>query len=709
MNEKNRNNFYASDNSNQPFDPGTFGQEEKIRNLGKIFKDEAGEYIDADDKNKKSIETKEAGKNNYDELVPKEEIAGFKEEIEKKIEEKAKELKISREKLIELAELDLESLGKERLESLNLNRGGLEFIRDSIDRSINEFSKSGKPNVLLKESPSQLIEFIKEHKGKISLVQLGLYLSAFGSPALKELAGDHAIVDIHGEKISLEDLAKNPELLKELDRAHSSNSPVDIKAVYEPLGKFESGIAEFSFHTNEKMKDSKVEKFISFGVIGGPDEGINNMKKELKSIGISLQGAKECPMDDFINKKDQIADIMSKNLGVPKEEIDKYLNEFIEPSVSISNISIVSFEDFKVNQELKNPEDLLILKQKKAEVYEKYNVDNEKGRDPESWLKAEKELEQWYKENGDKNKSFDKALAEEKENFDNSPEAKLKHLKYQEEKTETYNNSQKFKELALKSLNDAGYSIPELKKIAEKHPEKVIKIMSDVINKNADYDLLEYLNIEINGIIEKLLGENFKIKYFEYERETKEGIPGELLQDHKGVCHDYGITLVAMKHILEKEGVPNLDKFASFWTTSDKQNHLWTGFVTVDSEGKLTISYADPTWSDTNKKAFDAINKDHYYTGKKKIIDEQHQEVLEKIKEYNEFVRREKIKEIITTYELRLHQREQRIEGNEKLKEKEVDIEPLREERNKSVREHFKFIRNKLKSIYAKKDSEEKS
>ncbi|MFH1048807.1 MAG: hypothetical protein V1732_04040, partial [Patescibacteria group bacterium] len=546
-------------------------------------------------------------------------------------------------------------------------------------------------------------EFIKKHKGKISLAQLGLYLSAFGIPALKELAGDHATVDVYGEKISLEDLAKNPELIKEIDRAHSSNSPIDIKAIYEPLGGFKSGIVDFSFHTNEKMKDSKVEKFISFAVIGGPDGGVNNMKKELKSIGISLeQGMKECPIDDFINKKDQIADIMSKNLGVPKEEIEKYLNDFIEPSVSISNISIVSFEDFKVNKELKNPEDLLVLKQKKAEVYEKYNVDNEKGRDPESWLKAEKELDRWYKENGDKNKSFDKALAEEKESFDNSPEAKLKHLKYQEEKTETYNNSQKFKELALKSLNDAGYSISELKKIAEKNPEKVIKIMSDVINKNAEYDLLEYLNIEINGIIEKLLGENFKIKYFEHERETKEGIPGELLQDHKGVCHDYGITLVAMKHILEKEGVPNLEKFASFWTTSDELNHLWTGFVTIDSEGKLKISYVDPTWSDANKEAFNAVDKNHYYAGKKKIIDEQHQEMLKKIQEFNELVRQEKIKEIITTYDPRSRQREQKIEGNEKLRETEKDIEPLREEKSKGVKEHLKIARDKLKKIYTK-------
>jgi len=593
----------------------------------------------------------------YDNLALAEQTSLFRDRVKKIIKNKAEELGMSEEILINLAELDLESLDPIKLDKLNLKQGEFDFIEASIVESINQFEKSDDPKKLTKEGPSsidEIVEFTNKHNKKVGMGMLLLYLSSFGIPVMEALAKTDASVDVYGEKVSIRDLMDNPELMKNIDRVKNLNSPIGIKAVYEPLGGFEYGNSvKFSFLVNAKVdNDNKIKRSIYFGDILGPVKSLENMNKELGEIGISLVGGKESSMDDFISKKDQIAEIVSKNLGVPIEEISEYLNEYIEPNVSVSDVKVVELEDFKISREQAQKP---ILQQKKSEVYEKYRVDSEMGRNPESWLKAEKELEQWWKNNGDISKSFDRALEEEKEKIENSPEEKLKSLKYHEIETSMFKNADEFRALTIKSLSDAGYSIPELKKIAQDNPEKVIKIMAEVINKNVDYDWLEYLNIEVNDVIGKLIGEEFQINYF-MDKKHEEGISKETLKSGKGVCHDIGETFVAMKYILEMEGVPNLDKFASLWTVSSAQNHLWPVLVTIEhdkadeSKTKLVISYIDPTWSDFDGKSLDANDKEHFFTMDKKEVDEAQKEILDAIDRHNKFIRQEKIREDLMMY-----------------------------------------------------------
>jgi len=172
----------------------------------------------------KEIETE----NSYDQKASENEVVNLQKEIEEKVKEKAEELGITKEKLIGLAGLDLESLEAEKLKALDLKQGELEFIRNSIDQAINEFQKSEKANTVLKEAPSsidKLLKFVREHKKIVSVGQLALYLSSFGSPALSALAGEDAKVKIKGEKISLKDLADNPELIKKVNQ--TLNLPIE--------------------------------------------------------------------------------------------------------------------------------------------------------------------------------------------------------------------------------------------------------------------------------------------------------------------------------------------------------------------------------------------------------------------------------------------------------------------------------------------------
>lgn len=696
MNEKNLNNFYADCNSDQPFDLGTFGQEERIRELGKSFEGGGGESADGDVKNKKSVEAKQDEENNYDKLASKEEIAGLREEIEKKVEKKAEKLGIPKEKLIDLAELDLESLSGEKLESLNLNRGGLEFIRDSIDRSINEFSKSGKLDVLLKESPSRFIEFVRKHKGKISLAQLGLYLSAFGSPALKELAGDHATVDVNGEKISLEDLAKNPELIKETGLFHKSSTPINV-----PLEHFN---VEFLFKIDTKIgADNNSEKYIYFDklinnhIFDESNENINfsKMEKELGEMGISLNGEEGgCSFDSFYENREAIINIISENLDIPKDKVEKYIKNIIE--LETSQMSLVKWEDWKVGKNSEVAENNLKLQKEKERI--SYKVFGSfKGTLEEKTQKTEEEWLKWGKENG--YDDVNKALEKEIEAYENSPMGKFKKFEevgfkqVAEAKKETGNPEKdaEFGNRFLEKLNESGYSMDELKKIAEKDPEKVIEITAKIIGKNVEYDLIQYL------------GFSKFIKKSDHSEDT----PEDTLKKGLGVCDNYAKTLAAAIYFLKENNVPNFDKIAILTTVvnTDYGEHASNTLITADE--KLSSTSIDLTWADDENiskipEKLNAVDDKHYYTKIKEKVGEAHQKALDKIKDWNGFVFQEKLKEILTQYDPRSRKKDQKIEGNQKLRKMEKDIEPLREEKTTIMEESIKIIRNKLKKIYTK-------
>lgn len=374
--------------------------------------------------------------------------------------------------------------------------------------------------------------------------------------------------------------------------------------------------------------------------------------------------------------------------------MEKYIENLIMPD--ISNVSVVEFEDFKISKNLEIPEDAMKLQQIKEEVYEKNNVYSEKweGKNSENWLKAEKELEKWGKENGYEN--FDKALYEEIEKNNNSPINKLEILKFQE--NIEYENSEKFKDIVIDVFKKEGYEISILKEIAEDNPEEVIKIISEVMGRNIKYDHIE---AKLDFVSKDL-----RNMYQEFKHD--QGIPYITLESKKGVCHDYGITFVAVKNVLEEEGVPNLEKFVSLSTISEKQNHLWNTFVTVNpnNSDKVIITYGDPTWHDSSEGEFNAVDKDHYYTNIKEKIDEAHQKFLEKIDDYNILAFQEELKRILTQHDPRQYDRDHKIEGNKELRETEKNIEALREEKMENVKGNLKNAREKIKKLYKKKDSE---
>lgn len=838
MNEKNLNNFHAGGNSDQPFDPGTFDQEERIRKLRDSFKNEAEKNINAGIKSEEDAEVKQDEENNYDKPAPEEEIAGLKKEIADILEKKAAEFGLSKDDLIKMDEdfcilednleksnfatkeekklekfreelcqaieegaptteisknkvasteekfkravkravrdfiskkenlkseremlcnywilngsEEIRKRVKEDAEEEGLSEECLSKIADTIEKSdfekgIKEKAKKlGIPEEILyefaslnignlysddlysdlesdlksyiifrdglkenlsqiglknKESDSRATKFTEKHKKAVGIGELALYLSAFGAPALKELAGDHAQVDVDGQKISLEDLAKNPDLIKETGLFHKSSTPINV-----PLEHFN---AEFLFKIDTKIgADNNSEKYIYFDklinnhIFDESNENINfsKMEKELGEMGISLNGEEGgCSFDSFYENREAIINIISENLDIPKDKVEKYIKNIIE--LETSQMSLVKWEDWKVGKNSEVAENNLKLQKEKERT--SYKVFGSfKGTLEEKTQKTEEEWLKWGKENG--YDDVNKALEKEIEAYENSPMGKFKKFEevgfkqVAEAKKETGNPEKdaEFGNRFLEKLNESGYSMDELKKIAEKDPEKVIEITAKIIGKNVEYDLIQYL------------GFSKFIKKSDHSEDT----PEDTLKKGLGVCDNYAKTLAAAIYFLKENNVPNFDKIAILTTVvnTDYGEHASNTLITADE--KLSSTSIDLTWADDENiskipEKLNAVDDKHYYTKIKEKVGEAHQKALDKIKDWNGFVFQEKLKEILTQYDPRSRKKDQKIEGNQKLRKMEKDIEPLREEKSKSVREHLELMRDKLKKIYAKKDA----
>ncbi len=661
--------------------------------------------------------------NKYDQPVSEKDISGLREDIVEKIEKKAGELNISKDKLIELARLDLESLNPENLE--NLNRGSLEFIKDSIDKALNEFWKSEKTGKLVTGTTSKLegsineaFEFAKKHKKVVSLGELALYASSYGAPALNILVDDDVKVEIKGHKISLKDLEKNPELMAEIDRINSQNSPIDILEKY-PSQSFDH------FNNNQDNPDSfsilveteidennSAEKTVSFSFNNIlTEEKLNKLKNDLESMGINFnaprttaEGEKietiSSSLEYFIENKEQVAKIIADSFNIPENEVKKYIDNQITPDTS--KVSVVELNDFKIggadnyeiNQTLNQKwheildnnfddnsnttkidnkilsEFIEWFKQSGHENVNGVDVDNisdvnelifkknengtfsmdqsleQKYREimhnnlqfktlPEISTESLSEFIEWFKQSGHENVNgvdvdnisntyeMYKIIFEKKEGTSSEEFKNLQEL--EKNNFNEHENNDEFKKLFLELLEKNGYSLEKLKEVAEDNPEEVIKIISEVIGKGVEYDE------------EKDEKRKEKNMSFQDPNLTLEG---------GYICGDYSKTLAFAKHVLEKEGVPNFDKFIVLTTHSVEMDHEWNMLVTVDSDENLIISFIDSTWHDSGGE-LNAVDEEHYYKRMEKLAIESIQKALKS------FALQEELKKILTQYDPR--------------------------------------------------------
>lgn len=488
-----------------------------------------------------------------------------------------------------------------------------------------------------------------------------IYLSAFGTPALKALAGDNAEVVIHGEKIPLLNISKNPKLIKEIDQFQNSNTPIDILRSFQKdtLEYGNSSLMLTTLHDDAPSIENKAgDKFIflNAATVAGKNEIGQKLYKKLKDSNLNLNfednltlGKHEykdlgMPLEKFVKNKDKITDIISGDLGIPNEVVGKYIDQYLMPDTS--RISLVPFNNFTINKDLKMSNESLILNNKIKELYQEYHVfeffesGKVKGVNKTNNLKAWNELEKWGREKGliNATEDVDSAMYKERINYEKSPNAIFEKIRDDNENFNNETNFDKFEELFLNDINKSGESLEHLKVIAKDNPEEVIKITAKILDENIAYDFNESTNI--NNKDYKSVGDKHAL-----------GIPYITLATKLGVCHDYASTFVAAKYVLEKNGVPNMDKYAVLYTVSNDMNHAWDNLLRVNKKGDLEMTSIDLTWADDENiskipEKLNSVDKDHFYLSE---VDKVHQEALKKILEFNAFVEEEKLREIMTT------------------------------------------------------------
>lgn len=247
-------------------------------------------------------------------------------EFFRELEKKSKEINVSSEKLEKLTSFNLETLND--LKTSDLKRGDFEFYK----KDFNDYFKS----IDTKDNLSLSTEFIKKHKNKISLAQLGLYLSAFGSPILKELSENHIQIDVNGEKISPDDLAKNPDLLKKIqvsvDKHMEIGAEKEIpsKKITEIYEKVKDSPDKESKYENLTGKIEEAGKFLKYAELikNGEKENLNKLSSDLDQKGVDtiLFGEYHGPESNAINAVKILEKLQEKN----NKKISKIGLEFLK-------------------------------------------------------------------------------------------------------------------------------------------------------------------------------------------------------------------------------------------------------------------------------------------------------------------------------------------------------------------------------------------
>lgn len=549
----------------------------------------------------------------YDEPVDEKELKSFKAETEEKIGQKAAELGVRSEQLMAAAQLDLDSL-----DGRKFTRGEFEFIRHNLDSSTREIWESKVTGnkylppefwqkVEIKESKAyldRLVNFIDKHPRAVSLLELATYVSAWGPAVFKDLAGNHGMLHVGDKKITMEELASNPDLLKKIDKERSMMTPLDISQIYS--------------HGHSSGQEEVTEEDISQVAVVALDE------LPIKDAGVGEALAMEAKM------------------------VEKYRGS-----------------DGKINDE--------------------------------DWEKASRELDEWSKTQGYENFT----AAYNAESAPDSATAKFQHLKFQEKELAGQEGFGEFSDAFLKALKKH-YTLEEVRKISEEHPEQAAVIIAEVLNEETDYDLgfaIQQLTMEIlkdnSGQLGNYVGEKWKEAV---DERNEDGIPNAALERGEVICWEKSVTYVAAKAVLENAGIP-LEKLACFTTTSLGEGHELVGFAAVSSDGKKVLYAAgDPTRFEKDpEKGFDARDDWHFYQAvneeSRKYVDitdidgsgyhfsdngsaigqketaKAHKISLEMVKRHNVLVFQEELKKDILAYDPETSRKNRRVTLNKEAYE----------------------------------------
>ena len=417
---------------------------EEIEEIPNIAPAKAEEERQQEETEEREDDEYEIEHKSYEAPVERAEIDRFVEALDDKLEEKARALGITdkeglelfRQQAFWLAKLDMKNTDgqafAEELEEMKLNQGGLDFLSTTILDAVDDIHRNRKGKLVGEHfSLTQAaLEFVGKHKRVFNLGTLALYLSTFGSGALKAMSGDQAKVILDYDEVEDEgyavdgillsvaedndtrvesgqennsvgsgstetleaferfeetnmtegdqeasigqittaELMDNPELINLIDSHRDLNSPINILEQISPAGEFSHGEVHLAF----VMEDSDS---VCLKNLSADDESISRLydalqeKYDLRLNELETQGI---PLEMFLEEETGIVGVIAEELGVPAEELMTYADHAVVQDTS--QIEIVKFADLHVPVDKDDPETAR-LKEMKEDIYAKNGLD----------------------------------------------------------------------------------------------------------------------------------------------------------------------------------------------------------------------------------------------------------------------------------------------------------------------------------------------
>jgi len=432
----------------------------------------------------------EENKKPDDEFASPEDVDMLKMDINNEIKARAGILGITEDALKDYLSLDIDNL-----ESYNLTNHGLEITRENLENAVKGFWKLYRDKKECLPYSDTFFDKIKEvTKSKvIPMGMLTVYLSSFGSAFLKELAGSEVKLEYGGKHILIKDLVKDPSLMEEIDKDYNEFGNPSDTAFSPDSFKYEDksngNIVRFSFDAMNHEGGGK-DVYIASPSNSGNPKAFRVLESDLHNMGIA-SNPNGCvfPLDILEKNKEQIIDLFARDLNIPRDEVAKYVEGFLNPQ-AYKNVKVIEPDQFKAGNFSEVRPDLVKLQYKYLDIQDKYNIS---GDSPiENSTKANDEWQAWGKTNGysnvDKareeeaerlnNSSYimmnrlagwsDARLAEETYSYDNFHDDKTKNSDLGEKYKEKKENELKFKNELLGALKQRGFDLPKLKEMGRK-------------------------------------------------------------------------------------------------------------------------------------------------------------------------------------------------------------------------------------------------
>ncbi|MCK5177863.1 MAG: hypothetical protein KAQ92_09125, partial [Candidatus Aenigmarchaeota archaeon] len=301
-----------------------FNRAKQIKN--KMFKRAKDEYQ----------EVKSVLKETYDDRIASEkEINDFTKKINENLENKARDLGISKKNLMKLLDIGSEEINQKNITQTDILDTDLNAAYSFLTDDIKSIQRDKDGGFFMPYKISKISKFIKKHKYMSVFLMGSLAYSSSLTPLLDN--------DINKPIITNKQLAEDSSLIDQIEiNNYNLNTPAELSTLSQPYFnsedlKFSLDLIKIIDPTNPLQTKTSVSVNIMENTGFINESG--SINADLLNIGITQNGLIQ--YDHFIANKDKFIEILAKRTHTPADEIQEYVNKKLGLSDVPAKVKVV--------------------------------------------------------------------------------------------------------------------------------------------------------------------------------------------------------------------------------------------------------------------------------------------------------------------------------------------------------------------------------